>query len=77
MNTQLSPVELSNVLARANAENRLGRILVLRGGAGRVPESSGTERYMLIQAISAAAERRQRAHRVVITGEDGHLDVRG
>lgn len=77
MGTPLSPVELSSVLARANAESRLGRILVLRGGAGRVPESSGTERFMLIQAMSAAAERRQRAQRMALLDEAGHLDVKG
>lgn len=77
MGSQLSPVELSSVLARANAESRLGRILVLRGGAGRVPESNGTERFMLIQAMSAAAERHQRAQRIAMLDGTGHLDVNG
>jgi hypothetical protein len=45
--------------------SRLGRIARLRGGAGRVPESTSTERLKLIQGMSAIAERNWR----VIVGD--------
>lgn len=41
--------------------SRLGRIASLRGGAGRVPESTSAERLKLIQGMSAIAERNRRA----------------
>lgn len=55
--------------------SRLGRIARLRGGAGRVPESTSTERLKLIQGLSAIAERNRRAIVDDLAGSASRVDT--
>lgn len=60
MSLSVPPTQLGIRPVPVGAVGRLTRISLLRGGAGRVPESTTIERFKLIQAMAVAAENRTR-----------------